>query len=939
MKKKLLSGFIIAITLVMVISGCTGGGDPVTPSTSPETRITAPSADFQSCTRPQTHLWGFWTCAIDLNTLEIEAIPLRNSMFTANVVNFLNSNPSTLKFSINDTPSGPDYIDVDIDVMLEHPFPGLPRYNGYDVRGVFMGDGSVSLVSGGVNCAVNGVDQFMLPDPDGGNGAPDGYTRWFNIDEFSGGGMPLFQYTQGKVATPGFDGTSTLNPYKYFADGLDTNDDLWTWLDGNPDRDGMFASGASNARNYYLRFPLAKGVTFGYAVLADWTGIEPEYHPSNTAEAVCVDVAEDHSVYFEGPTSNGGEMKMDISVWNWDAALSAGVMEEYRIIIESSVLSAPYYADSSTMTPVGGTENYSTYQVEITADDVKFLDGNEFWVIVEETGTTYANDFGIPNLAENDNLCAYFRYDLEVLPESPECPIPIPQAITGSPEKNSGSHTERVTSTNLMGDTGLGVWLDMEGVLDDVYDIEGTGITNVDVPVGEFDATFDLEGVALGQYYVVVRNSCGEYGVSDEPLFIVNEYLEGDIYVSNHPDFDGLPEYGTMENPFHTIVAGINDSVVDDLILVDYGTGTYNEVIYLYGGARHITIRAYNWYVTDGGRPLIDGPDVSAPNVPTIQLVHVDYIHWRGFEITWGGGTDAGWFKMVELLWTENIIFEDCYFSGDVPRDVIRLVQVLSAYWTIDCEVINCLFKDINLGQNTVETNVQFEGIGGGWNIDFLIARNEFTQLQPDEVVNKSLYLTAIDIVFDYGGINIRNNLIHHVEPSVTGASVYYTGIGNLWPLANANPNNGLGWIEHNTIDQLSVENCPPGSASRLTAIENTPHSSLPATDIDINSNIASEITGTATQWVFGVNDPNVTDYSCLYHTLRGTVEWPWYNPAHEGVGCIYDAPDYVDSETEPYNYHLQSGSPCEGTGTDGEDMGCYGDLNSGEVIGLMSPE
>jgi hypothetical protein len=49
--------------------------------------------------------------------------------------------------------------------------------------------------------------------------------------------------------------------------------------------------------------------------------------------------------------------------------------------------------------------------------------------------------------------------------------------------------------------------------------------------------------------------------------------------------------------------------------------------------------------------------------------------------------------------------------------------------------------------------------------------------------------------------------------------------------------------------------------------------------------------------------------------------------------------PQYINNTTAPYNYNLQSGSPCEGTGKDGEDMGCYGNLTTGEVVGLLGPE
>jgi hypothetical protein len=72
---------------------------------------------------------------------------------------------------------------------------------------------------------------------------------------------------------------------------------------------------------------------------------------------------------------------------------------------------------------------------------------------------------------------------------------------------------------------------------------------------------------------------------------------------------------------------------------------------------------------------------------------------------------------------------------------------------------------------------------------------------------------------------------------------------------------------------------------------------------------------------------------------LRGSTEYPWYNASHEGTGCIYVDPQFVNNTSEPYNYHLQSGSSCAGTGKGGNDMGCWGNLAAGETIGLLGPE
>lgn len=403
--------FLCASSLIAIFFflGCSGGGDPVTNKNFP-----LGAAQAAGCSG-SVHLWGFYEVYIDTEECSAVAVPSRGAMFTVNVVNFINNQVADLGFKINEVVLEANYTDIDIDVTIKHPFPGMPQYHGYDVRGVFMGDGSGSLkYNPDLLYAVPGTDQYMFPDPDDGLGGPDGYTRWFNFSEFSTGGMLLFSYTQGKLASKGFNGTATLNPYKYYADSLKVEDNLWNWLVANSGLHGRFSSGASNTRNYYLRFPSAKGIKYGYAIIASWNGVEPEKHPANAPEAVCLNLIDSSDLYYSSPSSNGGSLKLDISVWDWDSTLSAGPMEDYRIFIESTVLSSPYEFTASDMIPTGGNENYSTYHVEIPADNIKGNYGNELWVIVEEQNETYENDFGVTNLAGGDKLAALFRYDLEV---------------------------------------------------------------------------------------------------------------------------------------------------------------------------------------------------------------------------------------------------------------------------------------------------------------------------------------------------------------------------------------------------------------------------------------------------------------------------------------------------------------------------------------------
>ncbi|MFH1676791.1 MAG: SBBP repeat-containing protein, partial [bacterium] len=395
---------IIVPILAMVFLGCSmngsAGSSPVTPV---ETVLSGNSVDS---TGSGSFVWGYYEIDIDIPTQTVTAVPLRHAMFTANVTKFINAKPSNLGFHINDITTGSDYIDVDIDVTITHPFPGLTQYNGYDVRGIFIGNGSSGLYySGGLWYPIKTMDQFMLPDPDDGYGGADGYTRWFNPTEFKTPG--LFGYIPGVFASKNYKANSKLCPCKYFADGLDKNQNLWDFLTSTSGN-GVFSAGSSNTRNYYLRFPNSVGVKYCYAIIANWGGIDPADHPSNAPEAVGCKVVDSSNLWYLGFTQNGGSIIFDISLFGWEYQPS-------KIFIEAAnVLNDPYELTSDEMIPIGGGEHFSTYHVEIPADGFIGSEEYECWVIAEYDDFDYSNDFGVPNLAGADPLAAFFRFGLEV---------------------------------------------------------------------------------------------------------------------------------------------------------------------------------------------------------------------------------------------------------------------------------------------------------------------------------------------------------------------------------------------------------------------------------------------------------------------------------------------------------------------------------------------
>ena len=127
---------------IFIIVGCSGGNSPTTPSTSNpgDLLLTSPdrvsSANNHGC-------WGWWSVTLNTETQEIDVEPLRSAAFTCNVTMFMQPPISpTQMLSISIDPSGSDLsIGIfDVEVTLNHPFPGFAIYRGFDVRGIFMAD-------------------------------------------------------------------------------------------------------------------------------------------------------------------------------------------------------------------------------------------------------------------------------------------------------------------------------------------------------------------------------------------------------------------------------------------------------------------------------------------------------------------------------------------------------------------------------------------------------------------------------------------------------------------------------------------------------------------------------------------------------------------------------------------------------------------------------
>jgi hypothetical protein len=361
----------------------------------------------------QSIVWGLWEVRIDEGADAITAEPMRGADFACNVVKFLNSVPGSLKFNNLKKDIQADCVYIDVDIGLVHPFPGLDIYTGFDVIGVYLGDVS-GTYPGDEPLAVGQDGDFQMLNP-------DGYTRWFNAPEFAGAGAikPIFGYVPGVLGPTGFVPDGTLNPYKYFADGLDPDADEMVYLMANPELRGCYKPGSVNWRHYRLKRPLAAPAVFQYAVVAHW---EPnKNHPgppeslddfppsANSDEALVVSVVDQSDLTYFPDGTWSGTVLLEVTVWDWSATCS-GVMEEYTIKCYSSEWTGSFDA---SMTPTDSGPHHYTYLMKAMPESLNSTDPVPVWIQIVYPGLDYSNPLGIQNEADGV-LSSYFRVDVPV---------------------------------------------------------------------------------------------------------------------------------------------------------------------------------------------------------------------------------------------------------------------------------------------------------------------------------------------------------------------------------------------------------------------------------------------------------------------------------------------------------------------------------------------
>jgi len=251
-------------------------------------------------------LWGEWRLFFDETHTRVDAIPVRSGRFHLNVLKFLEEYcKNCLQItSIHNNGDGT----IDLTVRITHPFPGLPQYTGFDVKGIIMFNGShavpwwslAGVYPGGEPPPDNNwfhVSWKEVGDPELLN--PDGHTVLWSPWWPSGSNMPVFNYWPGKYSagTP----TANINAYINFYTDEERH---------------MFRCDGSVQRTYHIWLPPGP-VVAGYAIDACWEPptTTPVTDPLNDFP---ISANQPEAYYFRFVLNNGEPITEKCCGWDYD---------------------------------------------------------------------------------------------------------------------------------------------------------------------------------------------------------------------------------------------------------------------------------------------------------------------------------------------------------------------------------------------------------------------------------------------------------------------------------------------------------------------------------------------------------------------------------------------------------------------------------------------
>jgi len=702
---------ITVLTLILLMVGCSGNtSSPASPDLTSDSR--------QAVTSSSQQLWGFWNITLDKETGEFTTVPLRQAMFQANVTQFLQPPIAPVHLlQIAIVPGETDMANgyVVCEVNVRHPFPGLAVYRGFDVKGILISDGSI-IGADDTTELWPGPDKSMLLNA-------DGYTRWWNPSEFTTY-ETILGFTKGKLA-PMYLGSATINGYKYFSDALDPEDTLDPLTYTN--RGTLSTVPGENSRRYEIQFEMVDEEPFfgfNYAVTASY--LDPVSHEdpgypldafpasANSPEPFRIAVSDNGSTaYYENDSSFGGNLNLNIEVYDWGFNFTSTVTDEIAAIsIESPTLFAGSVpVDLGSVDP--GTTPLS-WIIPVTVPDVTptGVDNQEILIRVESTHEIgYAPD--IPGITgfdypEDVPLAAYDRWEVPIGNLTPENTPPTIGVIDGPSVVMEGDTEVYTLSFANDPEDGTNLTILWENDGDDDFDDDLDG--------DDTDLSADLNFPTQGNYTLYARavDSGGLY-TDSEPFEVEVPYCPDAI----HDSFSNCYLTGVSGSNFWRMDSGrqTTGTYEDDLILqIDYtrlghldtssgSSWPVQDYISLQNSGSGTIVFSID--VCDySGRVIVAGRFTSG-NASTFYVYDKDGTYLSSFDV--GGGRRIG---AIDTFENGDIWVATCQYNGYSAPDNTYLqhyeYQDASPYYIEDTSDMFDTTSQVNNHSNIWDIAISF---------------------------------------------------------------------------------------------------------------------------------------------------------------------------------------------------------------------------------------
>lgn len=495
--------YLIASALVFLISitviSCSGHSNPVIPDN--------PELSTQSGNVPGGNhiLWGYYQVSIDSDKMEAEITHLRTAELNVNVTQFLQKPFSPINLiSIQILPeSTPNDGFFAVDVTLQHPFPGVEQYRGFDVRGIFMSNGTSNLPGSPEMTYPGPADSHLLNE--------DGFTVWWNSTDFTAPGP--FGFTPGALAPPVVP-DAILNPYKYFCDDLEANSPM---SNVSFESRGTFsATKGTNTRRYEIQFKkdgLQTVFDFNYAVDASWEDLGPDA-PSyeindfpisaNQFEPWSMELSvADNTLFFIDTDTKGGSLTLDATIRDWQAYLTSTSVSEHLTAV--NLYSDLLPSKVANIESLGATVKFEepgeiTYEVVLSAGELELLTAGmfEMWLEAQPLDLIVYHHPGTPEVPYSDlPLASYMRDSVIVIGDPGQL---APEVDSVDPEV--GEQDELINTLKINGENFIGAGLQVEFS----NGVDNLNLSNVQfISTTEIHCDLDLTGAAIDLYDVTVR--------------------------------------------------------------------------------------------------------------------------------------------------------------------------------------------------------------------------------------------------------------------------------------------------------------------------------------------------------------------------------------------------------------------------------------------------